>query len=187
MSKLNDQKDLLEQLEKLRLEKELLEKHVFVLNDCLSVDELKTKIADLEKKKEMLISIEDVIGRLRTEIEPLNYLKSILENKLLAEDRSNKIDNFQFGMNFLKTGGKYSQTSNTQSIPTNSIKTNSVSSQKLNFKSLETIEMPKSNTGSIVNDGSLDECMQLLDQYDIVTEQDMLYFSEQVRVVRNIF
>jgi len=127
MSESNNQNDLLEQLKTLRDEKELLEKHVFVLNDCLSVEELKTKISDLEKKREMLITLEDLIKRLRVEVEPLNYLKSILDNKLVNQSESelNKIENYKFDMDFLNTdsaGCKYLHFQSIQSVPTNSIK-----------------------------------------------------------------
>lgn len=56
----------------------------------------------------------------------------------------------------------------------------------MNEKHFGTIQSSsKSNSGSTVNDGNLDECMQLLDQYDIVTTQEMLNFSEKVIVVKH--
>lgn len=84
-SQLKNQPDLLKQIKNLRAEKELLEKHVGVLNNCLSVDELKSKISTLEKKRELLSSLENVIKKLREDVEPLNYLKSVLKQKLEYE------------------------------------------------------------------------------------------------------
>jgi len=188
MSELNNRSDLLQQLQKLRFEKELLEKHVFLLNDCLSVEELKAKIFDLERKQETLVEMEDMIDKLRVQIEPLNYLKSILENKLVIENKFNKIENSKLDVCKTSTRYKYLQSQNIQSIPTDLIKTNTVSSQKLNDKHFGTTQtLSVSNTRSFVNDGSLDECMQLLDQYDIVTDQEMLNFSEEVSMVKHIF
>jgi len=238
-SELKNQNDLLQQLKSLRAEKELLEKHVFVLNECLSVEELKAKISNLEKKKEMLGSLENVIGRLRAEIEPLKYLKSILKTKLSDE---NKIQSSNIGselctnlevcaeiepLKYLKTILKTKpdvenkiQTNNvgselsidleanvpkfdmkfcnntsidvqvaqpvesktfisqsTQNIPTDSDTIDLVSYPKLPMSS-------KSNSVSTKNDGSLDECMQLLDQYDVVTDQEILNFpTEEVSIV----
>jgi len=187
MSELNNQIDLLQQLKKLRSEKELLEKHVFLLNNCLSVEELKAKISDLERKQETLVEMEDMIDKLRVEIEPLNYLKSILENKLVIENEFNEIENSRLDVYKTSARYKYLQSQNIQSNPTDLIKTNSVSSQKFNEKHFDTTQTHSiSSTRSFVNDGSLDECMQLLDQYDIVTDQEMLNFSE-VSMVKHIF
>lgn len=234
-SELKNQNDLLQQLKSLRAEKELLEKHVFVLNECLSVEELKAKISNLEKKKEMLGSLENVIGRLRAEIEPLKYLKSILKTKLSDE---NKIQSNNIGselctdleicaeiepLKYLKTkpdvenkiqtnnveselsidleanvpkfdmefcnntsidvqvaqpvGSKTFISQSTQNIPTDSDTIDLVSYPKLPMSS-------KSNSVSTKNYGSLDECMQLLDQYDVVTDQEILNFPiEEVSIV----
>jgi len=235
-SELKNQNDLLQQLKSLRAEKELLEKHVFVLNECLSVEELKAKISNLEKKKEMLGSLENVIERLRAEIEPLKYLKSVLKTKL-GDD--NKMQSKNIGselcidleehveiepLKYLKTVLKtkpdvenkiqsnniWSELSidlepnvpkcetkfcNNTSIdvkveqPVGSktffspsvenIPTDLSSHTKVNNELIGTFQTPmpsksKSNSVSTVNDGSLDECMQLLDQYDIVTDQEIL-------------
>lgn len=202
-----NQKDLLQQLNSLRAEKELLEKHVFVLNECLSVEELKTKISDLEKKKGMLVSLETTIGRLRAEIEPLKYLKSILKTKLGGE---NKIESYNIGSEFCidlnPTASKFDKeflnasvdveavqpvgfknfaSQSTQNIPSASAKTGLVSLPKSNDELFQTFQTPsKSNSASIVNDSSLDECMQLLDQYDVVTDQEILNFpTEEVSIV----
>jgi len=249
-SELKNQNDLLQQLKSLRAEKELLEKHVFVLNECLSVEELKTKISDLEKKKEMLASLENVIGRLRSEIEPLKYLKSILKTKLGDE---NKIQSSNIGSELVEEllearaesePLKYLNTIlKTKSDVENNIQSNNIGSKscidagfyvpKLNFKLhndssddvqlgqpkattfipqiaqntpthsgtqkldfypklnnvnlIDTSQTPipsKSNSISTVNDGSLDECIQLLDQYDVVTDQEILNFpTEEVSIV----
>lgn len=236
-SELKNQNDLLQQLKSLRAEKELLEKHVFVLNECLSVEELKVKISNLEKKKEMLGSLESVIGRLRAEIEPLMYLKSILKTKLSDE---NKIQSNNIGselctnlevcaeiepLKYLKTilntkpdvenkiqtnnvgselsidleanvpkfdmefcnntsidvlvaqpvGSKTFISQSTQNIPTDS---NTIDYPKLPMPS-------KSNSVSTKNDGSLDECMQLLDQYDVVTDQEILNFPTEENILKS--
>uniref|UniRef100_A0A2S2R0L8 ATP-dependent RNA helicase n=2 Tax=Sipha flava TaxID=143950 RepID=A0A2S2R0L8_9HEMI len=183
-SEFNNQNDLLHQLKMLRAEKELLEKHVFVLNECLSIDELRAKISDLEKKKEMISSLEKLIAKLRAEIEPLKYLKSILENKLEFEDQKNnfrsqscidlKPNVFKFDTNISKT----SLSQMTHNIPTESIKKESVSSQKL-YDVLSDTNKILSNTASVVTNNSIDECMQFLEQYDVVTDQEILNFSEE--------
>jgi len=244
-SELKNQDDLLQQLKSLRAEKELLEKHVFVLNECLSVEELKTKISNLEKKKEMLVSLENVIGRLRSEIEPLKYLKSILKTKLddenqiqsnnvrsellkgLLEERAeieplkylstilktksdveNNIQSNNIGSeSCIDTGFYFPKPNNSsvdvqlvqqesttfipqiaQNTPTHSGKYKLDLNPKLNNVNLiDTFQTPipsKSNSVSTVNDGSLDECMQLLDQYDVVTDQEILNFpTEEVSIV----
>lgn len=182
-SELNNQNDLLHQLKMLRAEKELLEKHVFVLNECLSIDELKAKISCLEKKEKMLSSLEKVIERLRAEIEPLKYLKSILENKLEFEDQKSKFGSQTFvdlKPNVSKSDTDISKTTLSQSsyyVPSGSIKNDSSyeSSQKL-YDVLSCKSKTPSNAGSIV----IDECMQFLDQYDVVTDQEIQNFSEEV-------
>lgn len=198
MSESKYQNDLLQQLKTLRAEKELLEKHVFVLNECLSVEELKTKIFNLEKKQEMLVSLENLIERLRTETEPLHYLKSILKKKLEVENQINSIESEpsvnlkqgipKFDVNTSITGCKSLQSQSVQITSNNSTKTDLVSSQKLNDQLLDIIQTPcNSNKGSTDNDGSLDECISLLDQYDVVTDQEMMNFPEEVRKVKHCF
>lgn len=201
MSELKNQNDLLQQLKTLQAEKELLEKHVFVLNECLSVEELKTKISNLEEKQEMLVRLENLIERLRTETEPLSYLKSILKNKVEMENQINSIESKpninlkknipKFDMNYLNTSiadCKSIQPQSVQITSNNSFKTDLISSQKLNDQLLDTIQTPcDSNKGSIVNDGSLDECTSILDQYDVVTDLEMINFSEEVRKVKYFF
>lgn len=251
-SEIKNQNDLLQQLKSLQAEKELLEKHVFVLNECLSVEELKAKISNLEKKKEKLVSLENIIGRLRAEIEPLNYLKTILKTKL---DDENKIHSNNVGseldtvleacadieplkyFNTISTtksdverkmqsnnivsascidlesytrvpklnkelqksssvdfkfvqpvGFKTSISQSVQNIPTDSGKSNLALNPKFkNVNPVHTFQTPipsKSNSISTENDGSLDECMQLLDQYDVVTDQEILNFpTEEVSII----
>lgn len=204
---LKDQDDLLEQLKLLRAEKELLEKHVFVLNECLSVEELKIKIADIEKKKEMLTSLEKLIEKLRKEIEPLTFLKSILNKKLTDENETNikELKSFiDLNSNTPKVDKDFSQTSkvnedfsqisevNTslplQSLQTinNMAKTDSFPKQKISYDELsmtnQTQNPNKSYSVSSVNDNSIDEYMQLLDQYDIVTVQEVLNVPEDVSI-----
>lgn len=246
-SELKNQDDLLQQLKSLRAEKELLEKHVFVLNECLSVEELKTKISNLEKKKEMLVSLENVIGRLRSEIEPLKYLKSILktklgdENKIQSNNIGSELDEGLLEAHTEIEPLKYLNTiSKTKSDVENKIQSNNIGSEscidmgfyvpKLDFKlrknssvdvqlvqpesttyipqisqdtptnsgnynldlypklnndvNLQTPILSKSNSVSTINDGSLDDSMQLLDQYDVVTDQEILNFpTEEVSIV----
>lgn len=192
---LKDQEDLQQQLKLLRAEKELLEKHVFVLNECLSVEELKIKIADIEKKKEMLNSLEKLIEKLRKEIEPLTFLKSILNKKLTDENETNikELKSFiDLNSNTPKVDEGFSQTPevNTslplQSLQTinNMAKTDSFLKQKINYDELsmtnQTQNPNKSHSVSSVNDNSIDEYMQLLDQYDIVTAQEVFNFPEDV-------
>lgn len=193
-SESKNQYDLLQQLKMLRAEKELLEKHVFVLNECLSIEELKTKIDDLEKKKEKLVSLENLVDRLRAEIEPLKYLKSILGKKVEIENKTcgvglksigSKSDNANLDLNFFNTSSnpKFEQSDNIQTNSNNSSKTNSFSSQKFRRDIMEAILAPlKSDSVSTVNDGSIDECLQFLDQYDVVTDQEMLSFSKEVSI-----
>lgn len=194
-SNTENQNELLQQLQKLRAEKELLEKQVIVLNECLSVDELKSKIYNLEKKKEMLLSLENMIRKLRVEIEPLKYLKSILENKLINENQTNVTDEsyidliqnvskLNIELNNIKTECKTQQTQNT---PVDSTKTVLVQSQILQDEILDTKQTTTSNSNSmsIINDGSIDECVQLLDQYDVVTDQEIVNFSNEVSILRS--
>jgi len=246
-SQIKNQNDLLQQLESLRAEKELLEKHVFVLNECLSVEELKAKISNLEKKKEKLVTLENIIGRLRAEIEPLNYLKSILNTKLVDENKiqSNNIRSElgtvletraeikpQKYLNTILTaksdverkiqsnnigsesyprvpklnierqnipsadfklvqpvGFKTSISQSAQNIHTDSGRSNLVLNPELkndNFNNTSQTPIPsKSISVSTENDGSLDECE--LDQYDVVTVQEIFNFpSEEVSIV-NIY
>ncbi|XP_025194977.1 ATP-dependent RNA helicase DRS1-like isoform X2 [Melanaphis sacchari] len=238
-SELKNQDYLLEQLRALRAERELLTKHVFILNECLSVEELKAKISNLEKKKEMLGSLENVIGRLRAEIEPLKYLKSILKTKLGDENKmqSNNIDTQLFtdleacveieSLKNLKTkldvenkiqpknirqelsiveandpkldmefcnnisddvqvvqsvGSKTFVSQSTQNMLADSVKTDLCPYPKLNNELIGAFQIPMSSTSnsvSTVNDGSLDESIQLLDQYDVVTDQEILNFSTE--------
>jgi len=182
-SNLRNQDDLLQQLETLRAEKDLLEKHVFVLNECLSVEELKSKIADLEIKKKSLISLESMIERIRAEIEPLKYLKSILEKKITTEKQANQLDiDFKSSISILTSNTSENLKSllqqSTQNIPNESIQRNSVSSQEINYKPLDAVQIPDTSNSVY------DECLQLLDQYDIVTDQDMLNLPEEVSRVQ---
>ncbi|XP_060850865.1 uncharacterized protein LOC132929499 [Rhopalosiphum padi] len=205
-SELKNQNDLLQQLKSLRAEKELLEKHVFVLNECLSVEELKTKISNLEKKKEMLGSLENVIERLRAEVEPLKYLKSVLKTKLGDENKMQSKNIWSSELSFdlepnvpkyekkicnntsvdvqveQPVGSKTFISQSVEDIPTNLVKTDLNSYSKFNNELIGTFQTPmpsKSNSVSTVNDGSLDECIQLLDQYDIVTDQEILNYPTE--------
>lgn len=169
-SEIKNQNDLLQQLKSLRAEKELLEKHVFLLNECLSVEELKAKISNLEKKKEMLASLETVINRLKTEVEPLGYLKSILENKESHTNQNGSESCIKLESSFSNIGMESINAStnfNTQKIPAASNKTQKFPSLQLD-KFTDTIQTVTNSvdklTKSIVNDGIIDECMQLLDQ-----------------------
>lgn len=184
-SKLKDQDDgLLQELKKLRAENELLEKHVFVLNECLSINELKEKISMLEKKKEQLNSLEEMIGRLRAEIEPLQYLKSVLEGKLVNQNKT--ITNKSLActdlnsicmdhLNELNTDCKTSQSQNSKNIPADLV---------LSQNSHDDLLNTPTNSISFVNEGSFDECMQLLDQYDVVTDLEISNFPSEVSILK---
>lgn len=184
----NREGDMLQELEKLRLEKQLLLKHVFVLNDCLSTDELKRKISDLEKKEEMLISLKGVVERLRVETEPLNYLKSVLEKKISAANEAKItgseslldlqpiVPEIDLNLFNLPTDCKSSPSQSTQSIPeqtkidlTSSIKNNEI-------KNL----LASAEEGHF---GNIDEYTQLMEQYDVVTIEEILKEIKDVGIL----
>lgn len=184
----NREGDMLQELEKLRLEKQLLLKHVFVLNDCLSTDELKRKISDLEKKEEMLISLKGVVERLRVETEPLNYLKSVLEKKISAANEAKItgseslldlqpiVPEIDLNLFNLPTDCKSSPSQSTPSIPeqtkidlTSSIKNNEI-------KNL----LASAEEGHF---GNIDEYTQLMEQYDVVTIEEILKEIKDVGIL----
>lgn len=195
-----NQNVLLEQLKQLQAEKASLEKHVFMLNECLSVDELKDKIKHLEKKQEMLVKLEKYIGRLRNQVEPLKYLKMTLETKLLFEGQLNQCQSKSFNeskpmdsesdsdlmkLNIFKSlpVSKSLHSESTQKVYP--VLTNSDVRHLMDLN--QTVPTPSStNSMSIVNDESLDEATQLLEQYDVVTDQEILNFSE-VNIFEKLF
>lgn len=198
-SKLTNENELLEQLKQLQVEKAYLEKHVSVLNECLSIEELKEKILHLEKKKDMIISLENVIEKLREQIEPLKYLKMTLKTKLSFDSQmkqsqpksfnESKPSNSKFDSDFFKSlpGSKASQSQSTQHIYPDLTKTDKISTQKLYDNLIDLVQTPSSsNSMSIVNDECLDEATQLLEQYDVVTDQELLHFSE-VNILKQLF
>lgn len=190
-SKSANENELLVQLKQLQAEKAFLEKHVSMLNECLTIEELKEKISYLEKKKEMIISLENVIEKLREQIEPLKYLKMTLEKKLLFENQTkqpqlkcfneSKPSDSKFDIDFFKISPVSTtlQSQNTQNIYPDLTKTDTISTQKLYDNLIDLVQTPSSsNSMSIVNDECLDEATQLLEQYDVVTDQEILHFSE---------
>lgn len=213
-----DQNDILQQLKTLRAQKEFLEKRMFVLNECLSSEELKTQISNLEKKKELIIVLENAIKQLRTEIEPLQFLKSILEDKLKIENQTNKI-----GSKSSNDKELYRSKSTTLNnineldslIPllklTDAEVLKSLNSTAKNvFGSTQTLLNDKAESEAKSNsvflsqelidaddlfsstqtpvkvksvsseNNSIDECMQLLDQYDIVSDQEVINILNEV-------
>lgn len=80
------QNQLQEQIEKLFAEKKILQKQMHVLNECLSLEKIKEKVSDLEKKEKILVSLEDMVNKLRIEIQPLNYLRKLLQSQLMVSD-----------------------------------------------------------------------------------------------------
>lgn len=74
-------------------EKRILESKIGVLNECLSLEKVKKKISDLENKQKILNTLENMVCKLKTDIEPLTYLKQVLQRQLMVSTLSN--DNFQ--------------------------------------------------------------------------------------------
>lgn len=179
----NNQDDLLQQLRTIRAEKELLEKNVVILNDCLSVKKLKHKISVLEKKKEMIISLQDMIRRLHSETEPLNYLKSILESKLSVENETNKtglepsidlspsIPKIDFNINpSTCCQSKSLQSQSTQNIPEQTKTEDSTLLHKDNEITSKTpLALAEDRSSDVI-----DEYIQLMEQYDVMDMEEIL-------------
>lgn len=96
MEKENKKNDnlLLKQLKIQYADEKKFENYVGILQDCLSVDELKAKISILEEKLTLLNLLTNMTEKLHAEIEPLNCLKLILKTKLAAKNQTleNKSD-----------------------------------------------------------------------------------------------
>jgi len=212
-SESKNESDLLQQLKTLQAEKKLLEKRVSVLNECLSTEELKIKITNLEKKKEMIIIFEKAIEQLRTEIEPLQFLKSILEKKKKIENQTNNMKSRSSNdlesnsslvtalTDMVESDSKIPSCKlitakdlfdSTQTLLNDKAESRDESNSLFSSQELvsandlfgSTQTPTKSNSVSSVNDGSIDECMQLLDQYDIVTDQEMLNILNEVSLLK---
>lgn len=85
---LKKQNQLQEQVKKLLSEKLMLQEQICVLNECLSIEKIKLKISDLEKKEKMLASMEKIINNLKADIKPLGYLKQLLQRELMVSDEN---------------------------------------------------------------------------------------------------
>lgn len=153
----------------------------------------------MKKKKKAIVVLENLKERLRAEIEPINYLKMTLETKLSFENLNNqsqpkslntkskscgsKLDtdtcDTDMNIDFIKKilVSKILQSQSTQNISTNLSKPDFISKQKL-YDNLTDIVSSIPNSIPIVNDEHFSEDSLLLEQYDIVTNQEILNFSE---------
>lgn len=86
-------KVLKESIKKLNSEKIDLESynHTLVENETILMDKLNNALSHLDKKQETLAELETLGVKLRAEIEPLVYMKDILEKKISAIKDCNKI------------------------------------------------------------------------------------------------
>lgn len=86
-------KELKESIKILNLEKIALEdhNHTLVENETILTDKLNDALTNLEKKQETLAELETLGVKLRAEIQPLVYMKDILEKKISAIKDCNKI------------------------------------------------------------------------------------------------
>lgn len=185
----------LEQLKCLKIEKETLEKYVFYVNQCITVEELEKKVTDLEKKKKMIILLENLMVKLHHQIEPLNDLKIALETKHLIENQikqpqskcfdeskptksnDSKFNNDHTNMDNLKTlpVSRILSSLSSQNSPVELSKIDLISTQKFCDNLTNLVQMsPSCNSMPVVNDESLNETKQLLEQNDEVTNQDKL-------------
>lgn len=82
------QRQLQKQIEELFAEKKILQNKICVLNECLSLDKVKQKIAELENKQKILTSLEIMVDKLKTDIKPLDYLKQVLQRQLMVSTLS---------------------------------------------------------------------------------------------------
>lgn len=76
------------QIEELLAEKKMLQNRINVLNECLSYKQIKQKIFEFETKQSILKSLEDIVNQMKTEIKPLDYLKQLLQKKLIVSSLS---------------------------------------------------------------------------------------------------
>ncbi|XP_050423891.1 probable ATP-dependent RNA helicase ddx52 isoform X2 [Adelges cooleyi] len=67
----------------------VLQERVTVLKECLSIEKLKSKISELEKKEQLLLSLEKEIEKLKIEIKPLEYLKKIFQKEIENSTKNN--------------------------------------------------------------------------------------------------
>ncbi|XP_050520119.1 uncharacterized protein LOC126893716 isoform X4 [Daktulosphaira vitifoliae] len=89
--------DHLSQLQKeimeLNSENKNLQEKVAVLKDCLSLEKVKQKIYELEKKEKILVLLESKVEKMKLDIKPLKYLRTILyqqQNHLMKDDLKKK-------------------------------------------------------------------------------------------------
>lgn len=86
-------KELKESIKMLDLEKNALKNHnhILVENETILTDKLNEALSNLDKKQETLAELETLGVKLRAEIQPLVYMKDILEKKISAIKDCNKI------------------------------------------------------------------------------------------------
>jgi len=86
-------KELKESIKKLNLENNALKEHnhTLVENETILTDKLNEALSNLDKKQETLAELETLGVKLRAEIQPLVYMKDILEKKISAIKDCNKI------------------------------------------------------------------------------------------------
>ncbi|XP_015379167.1 PREDICTED: putative leucine-rich repeat-containing protein DDB_G0290503 isoform X2 [Diuraphis noxia] len=86
-------KELKESIKTLTFEKNALENHNHTLieNETLLTDKLNDALTHLDKKQETLSELETLGVKLRAEIQPLVYMKDVLEKKISAFKDCNKI------------------------------------------------------------------------------------------------
>ncbi|XP_022168561.1 golgin subfamily A member 4-like [Myzus persicae] len=86
-------KELKESIKMLSVEKIALENHnrTLVENETILTDKLNDALTNLDKKQETLAELETLGVKLRAEIQPLVYMKDILEKKISAFKDCNKV------------------------------------------------------------------------------------------------
>ncbi|KAL5235793.1 hypothetical protein ACI65C_003203 [Semiaphis heraclei] len=86
-------KELKESIKRLTFEKNALEdhNHTLIENETILTDKLNDALTHLDKKQETLAELETLGVKLRAEIQPLVYMKDILEKKISAFKDCNKI------------------------------------------------------------------------------------------------
>ncbi|XP_050520122.1 eukaryotic initiation factor 4A-III-like isoform X2 [Daktulosphaira vitifoliae] len=166
--------NLEDQIKTLVMEKDLLKKQLNVLNECLSIEELKNKIEDLEMKMKTIALLENMIKQLRQDVEPLNYLKSILKEKNLDKKNSectskNKSIN-ETNEVLLKQPELFTLMNSlgeSDVLLNQNFNEKSTMIDTLNKIFEEPVDVPDENK-------SLDGSIHLLDQYDMLSEEDFL-------------
>lgn len=60
------------------------QKTVRILSECVSIENLEKKVSELENKQRTLEKFESIVRKLRAEIQPLNFLRELLEKKRMV-------------------------------------------------------------------------------------------------------